>query len=160
MRFRKEPFVIKDIMLIHNDGFLIGRAAEKVKGEVDEDVLSGMLTAVLNFVEDSMAKTQDGLKSFGFEHYKVLVRRGRTTYMAVAYEGDAPETIEERIAEFLAKVEKIYRKRIENWTGDIDTDFAGIGMLLQSFVRENSRRGRKGLNGSARAEAQPAQARK
>ncbi len=150
MRFKKKPFVIKDIMLIHNDGFLIGRAAEKVKGEVDEDVLSGMLTAVLNFVEDSMAKTQDGLRSFGFEHYKVLVRRGRMTYMAVAYEGDAPEAMENRIGVFLTKVEKIYRKRIENWTGDIDTDFAGIGMLLQSFVRENSRRGRKGLNGSAR----------
>ncbi|MEW5748786.1 MAG: DNRLRE domain-containing protein [Candidatus Thermoplasmatota archaeon] len=149
IRFRKEPFVVRDIMLIHNDGFLIGRAAEKVKGEVDEDVLSGMLTAVLNFVEDSMAKTQDGLRSFGFEHYKVLVRRGRTTYMAVVYEGDAPEAIEDRMAGFLAKVEKIYRKRIENWTGDIDTDFAGVGMLLQSFVRENSRRGR-GLNGPAR----------
>ncbi len=152
MRLRKEPFVVKDIMLIHNDGFLIGRAAEKVKGEVDEDVLSGMLTAVLNFVEDSMAKTQDGLRSFGFGHYKVLVRRGRTTYMAVVYEGDAPEAIEDRIGEFLGKVEKIYRKRIESWTGDMDTDFAGVELLLQSFVRENSRRGR-GLNGSSRGGA-------
>lgn len=148
VKFRKKPFVIRDIMLIHNDGFLIGRAAEKVKGEVDEDVLSGMLTAVLNFVEDSMAKTQDGLRSFGFEHYKVQVRRGKATYIAVVYEGDAPEAIEDRLAEFLAKVEKIYRKRIETWTGDIDTDFAGVEMLLQSFIRENSRHG-KGLNGSA-----------
>lgn len=147
MRLRKRPFVIKDIMVIHNDGFLIGRAAAKTAGEIDEDVLSGMLTAVLNFVEDSMAETQDGLRSFGFEHYKALVKRGRMTYMAVVYEGDAPEGVEERLGEFLAKVEKIYRKRIENWTGDMDTDFAGIEVLLQAFVKENSRKG-DGLNGA------------
>ncbi len=149
MKLRKKPFVIKDIMIVHNDGFLIGRAAEKTEGEIDEDVLSGMLTAVLNFVEDSMAKTQDGLRSFGFDRYKVLVTRGKMTYLAVVYEGDEPEAIGDRIREFLVKVEKIYRKRIENWTGDMDTDFAGIGLLLQAFVKENSRRHR-GLNGSAK----------
>ncbi len=150
LKLRKRPFVIKDIMVIHNDGFLIGRAAAKTAGEIDEDVLSGMLTAVLNFVEDSMEKTQDGLRSFGFEHYKALVKRGKMTYMAVVYEGDAPEGVEERLGEFLAKVEKIYRKRIENWTGDMDTDFAGIEVLLQAFVKENSRRG-SGLNGGGLA---------
>lgn len=146
MRLRKKPFVIRDLMIIHNDGFLIGRAAQKKEGEIDEDILSGMLTAVLNFVEDSMAKTQDGLKSFGFEHYKVLVKRAGMTYIAVVYEGDAPDNVEERLEALLAKVEKIYRKRIENWTGDMDTDFAGIEVLLQAFVRENSRKG-NGLNG-------------
>ncbi len=150
MRLRKRPFVIKDIMVIHNDGFLIGRAAAKTEGEIDEDVLSGMLTAVLNFVEDSMAKTQDGLRSFGFKHYKALVKRGNMTYMAVVYEGDAPEAVEDRLAEFLAKVEKIYRKRIENWTGDMDTDFAGIEVLLKAFVKENSRKA-NGLNGKGKA---------
>ena len=136
-------------MIVHNDGFLIGRAAHKTEGEIDEDILSGMLTAVLNFVEDSMAETQDGLRSFGFDRYKVLVKRGKMTYLAVVYEGDEPETMEERLGEFLVKVEKIYRKKIESWTGDMDTDFAGIGVLLQAFVKENSRSG-KGLNGSAK----------
>ena len=145
MRLRKRPFVIKDIMVIHNDGFLIGRAAGKKEGEIDEDILSGMLTAVLNFVEDSMEKTQDGLRSFGFEHYKAIVKRGRMTYMAVVYEGDAPDAVEDRLGEFLVKVEKIYRKRIENWTGDMDTDFAGIDVLLKAFVKENSRK-HNGLN--------------
>ena len=148
MSLRKRPFLIKDIMLVHNDGFLIGRAAEKQAGEIDEDVLSGMLTAVLNFVEDSMSGTQDGLRSFGFEHYKVLVKRGRMTYMALVYEGDAPESTEDRMGELILKVEKIYRKRIENWTGDMDTDFAGIEVLLKGFVKENGKRA-KGLNGSS-----------
>ena len=149
MRLRKKPFVIKDIMVVHNDGFLIGRAAEKTTAEIDEDILSGMLTAVLNFVEDSMAKTQDGLRSFGFDRYKVLVNRGKMTYIAVVHEGDAPDNMEERLGAFIAKVEKIYRKRIENWTGDMDTDFAGIEVLLQAFVKENSRRHR-GLDESTR----------
>ena len=139
MGMRKRPFEIRDMMLIHNDGFLIGRAIEGREGEVDEDILSGMLTAVLNFVEDSMASSQDSLKSFGFDEYKVLVQRGKMTYVAVVYAGDAPDNIERNLEEFLVKIEKIYRKRIENWTGDMDVDFAGIGLLLEGFVNDHSR---------------------
>lgn len=145
MSRRRSPFVIHDLMLIHNDGFLIGRAAEKQAGEIDEDVMSGMLTAVLNFVEDSMSESQDGLKSFGFEHYKVLVKRGNMTYLAAVYEGDTPEKVEDRFGEFLAKFEKIYRKRIENWTGDMETDFVGVELLLQGFLKENSKKAKNGL---------------
>lgn len=139
MGMRKRPFEIRDMMLIHNDGFLIGRAIEGRQGEIDEDVLSGMLTAVLNFVEDSMASSQDSLKSFGFAEYKVLVQRGKMTYVAVVFTGDAPDDIERALEEFLVKIEKIYRKRIENWTGDMDVDFAGIGLLLEGFVNDHSK---------------------
>ena len=141
MGMRKRPFEIRDMMLIHNDGFLIGRAIEGSQGEMDEDVLSGMLTAVLNFVEDSMASSQDSLKSFGFAEYNVLVQRGKMTYVAVVFRGDAPDDIERKLEEFLTKIEKIYRKRIENWTGDMDVDFAGIGLLLEGFVNDHSKVG-------------------
>jgi len=76
MTRRKKPFVIRDMMLIHNDGFLIGRHAghSHVDGEIDQDILSGMLTAVLNFVEDSMVSNQDGLKTFGFKGFQCWSR--------------------------------------------------------------------------------------
>jgi hypothetical protein len=140
MSRRKKPFVITDMMLIHNDGFLIGRAAERHEGEIDEDILSGMLTAVLNFVEDSMSTSEDSLKTFGFKEYKVMVHRASLTYAAVVYEGDPPDDVEDKLEEFLAKTERIYRKRIENWTGDMSVDFAGVEVLLETFVRDNSKK--------------------
>lgn len=143
---RRKPFVIHDMMLIHNDGFLIGRHAAPEKGEIDENILSGMLTAVLNFVEDSMSSSEDTLKTFGFEHYQVLVKRAKLTYAAVVYEGDPPEDVDEALDEFLGKFEKVYWKRISNWTGDMETDFVGVELLIQAFVKAHSKKakGRKG----------------
>ncbi len=140
---RKKPFVIRDMMLIHNDGFLISRYASPHTGEIDEDILSGMLTAVLNFVEDSMSSSQDQLKTFGFKEYQVLVSRGSKTFVAIVYEGDAPSDIDKPLNEFIARIEKIYKKKIADWTGDIETDFAGASVLLESFVKEHDKGNRK-----------------
>lgn len=144
---RKRPFVVLDMMLIHDDGFLIGRHASPHAGEIDEDILSGMLTAVLNFVEDSMSTTMNELKTFGFKEYQVLVSRGKKTFVAVVYEGDIPEGIDKPLNEFIQTIERIYKKKLGNWTGDIETDFAGVEVLIQAFVKEHSKKGRAKTSG-------------
>ena len=136
---RKKPFVVQDMMLIHNDGFLINRLAHHAEGEIDQDVMSGMLTAVLNFVEDSMSKSSDSLKTFGFKEYQVLVNRGQKVFTAVVFKGDLPSGIDKPMQEFIDTVERVYRKKLAHWTGDIETDFAGVEVLIQGFVKEHSR---------------------
>lgn len=136
---RKKPFVVQDMMLIHNDGFLINRLAHHAEGEIDQDIMSGMLTAVLNFVEDSMGTTADSLKTFGFKEYQVLVSRGEKVFAAVVFKGDLPGDIDEPMKEFIDTVERVYKKKLANWTGDIETDFAGVEVLIQGFVKENSK---------------------
>ena len=137
---RKKPFVIHDLMLIHNDGFLIGRYAHHVESEIDEQVMSGMLTAVLDFVEDSMAPSQDQLKVFGFKDYDVVVRRGSKAFVAVAFSGDLTDDIERALQAFLDTMDRIYHKKLTDWSGDIETDFAGVEVLIKSFVKEHSRK--------------------
>lgn len=139
---RRKPFVIRDMMLIHNDGFLISRYASPKEGEVDENILSGMLTAVLNFVEDSLDTNHDALKTFGFKDYKVLVERGKKVFSAVVYEGDLPTDIDKTVEGFLSTVERVYKKKLMHWSGDIETDFAGIDMLIRSFVKAHSKKGK------------------
>ncbi len=136
---RKKPFVVQDMMLIHNDGFLITRLAHHAEGEIDQDVMSGMLTAVLNFVEDSMGTSADSLKTFGFKEYQVVVSRGQKVFAAVVFKGDQPNDIDKPMKEFIDTVERVYRKKLANWTGDIETDFAGVEVLIQGFVKEHSR---------------------
>ncbi|UCE91156.1 MAG: DNRLRE domain-containing protein [Methanobacteriota archaeon] len=147
LRMRKKPFIIKDMLLVHEDGFLINRHIEADESDMDKDIFTGMLTAVLNFVEDSMSSTQEHLKFFGFEHYRIMVSRGKKIYAAIVFEGDRAKGIEDQIAKFLEKVEKIYRKSLEDWTGDIEVDFAGIELLIDTFVKEHGRK--KMLHGNA-----------
>ncbi|MGB2581204.1 MAG: DUF835 domain-containing protein, partial [Thermoplasmata archaeon] len=152
MSMRKKPFVIRDMMLVHEDGFLISRHAAANTEELDEDIFTGMMTAVLNFVDDSMSSSasQEQLKFFGFEHYRVMIRRGKNMYAAIVFEGDRPKNIEEKLTAFLVKVEKIYRKSLQHWTGDIDVDFAGAHLLIKAFVEENSKKS-KGKNNNENA---------
>ena len=143
---RRKPFLIHDLMLIHNDGFLIGRHAGSLAGDMDEDILSGMLTAVLNFVDDSMSSTTNELMTFGFKEYQVLVSRGQKTFVAVVYEGEVPDGIEKPLTEIIETVERVYKKKLSNWTGDIETDFAGVEVLIQGFVKEHSEKGKANTN--------------
>jgi regulation of enolase protein 1 (concanavalin A-like superfamily) len=136
---RKKPFVVQDMMLIHNDGFLINRLAHHAEGEIDQDVMSGMLTAVLNFVEDSMGTSADSLKTFGFKEYQVLVSRGQKVFAAVVFKGDLPGDIDKPMKEFIDTVERVYKKKLAHWTGDIETDFAGVEVLIQGFAKEHSK---------------------
>jgi hypothetical protein len=151
LMMRKKPFVIRDMMLVHEDGFLISRHETKTEHDesMDEDIFTGMLTAVLNFVEDSMSTSQDHLKFFGFEDYKVMIQRGGKIYAAIVFEGDRPKDIDTKLAEFLTRVEKVYKKSLDHWTGDMDVDFAGAHLLIEAFVKENGKKG-KGKNGNGR----------
>jgi len=137
---RRKPFVIRDLMLIHNDGFLIARHAAHHEGEIDENIMSGMMTAVLNFVEDSMSGGGEGLKTFGFKEYQVVVERGKKCFVAVVFEGDEPEDFSKPMKQLVDTIEKIYKKKLVHWTGDIETDFAGVDMLIGSFVKEHSKK--------------------
>ena len=144
---RRKPFIIRDMMLVHEDGFLISRhEIAKDDDDMDEDIFTGMLTAVLNFVEDSMSSEQESLRFFGFEHYRIMIKRGERVYAAVVFEGDRPKDIDDKLAKFLEKVEKVYRKSLMNWTGDIDVDFAGAHLMIETFVNQNTKKPR-GING-------------
>jgi hypothetical protein len=74
----------------------------------------------------------------------VVVSRGRKVFAAVVYEGDMPDEIDRPMKEFIDTVERVYRKKLANWTGDIETDFAGVEVLIQAFVKENSRHHKAG----------------
>ncbi len=54
-------------------------------------------------------------------------------------DGDAPEQISKELASFLQKIERIYRRGLDEWTGDLSHDFPAIGMLMQDFVNEHSK---------------------
>ncbi|MBU1914848.1 MAG: hypothetical protein KJ563_06600, partial [Candidatus Thermoplasmatota archaeon] len=63
------------------------------------------------------------------------------------YEGDVPDSIEKPLTEFIETVERVYKKKLVNWSGDIETDFAGVEVLIQAFVKEHSKKGKAKTSG-------------
>ncbi|HDP96622.1 MAG TPA: hypothetical protein ENN25_02890 [Euryarchaeota archaeon] len=138
-RRMKGPFSIQDIMLIHNTGMLMARYAKGDTVKVDDDIFSGMLTAVLDFVDDAFEQKSKGIKHFDFKDYTVALHRGNFSYLAIAYSGTAPNDLEQKLDNLKGKIQKIYGKRIQNFSGDSATDLAGIEILFNNFYLDNSK---------------------
>jgi hypothetical protein len=138
-RLTRKPFVIQDIMLIHSNGILLARSAGADQVKVDDEIFSGMLTAVLDFVEDSFKAGDNEMKRFEFRDYSVALQRGAHSFVAVAYSGSIPKDLDKSLEELMGRIENIYGKRIENFSGDAAKDLAGIDMVFNTFKHDHSK---------------------
>jgi hypothetical protein len=138
-RLAKKSFVINDILLIRNNGILIARTSGIVEIKVDEDIFSGMLTAILNFIEDSLKSNDNDMKRFEFKDYSVAVQRGIHSLIALVYSGSPPENLESIMTDLVGRIEKIYGKRIEKSVGNAATDLAGIDIVFKTFIFDHSK---------------------
>ncbi|MFQ5910864.1 MAG: hypothetical protein ACE5IJ_09135, partial [Thermoplasmata archaeon] len=76
-------YVVEDVFLVHNDGRLIGHETRKFREDIDEDIFSGMLTIVQDFVKDSFRKrSEGGLKRLDFGGNMIVIERGPHIYLA------------------------------------------------------------------------------
>ncbi|MBM4249075.1 MAG: hypothetical protein FJ149_06515 [Euryarchaeota archaeon] len=125
-RAGEEGLAVEDVFLIHLDGRLIHHATRRLATGVDSDILSSMLTAVTSFVKDALARTGDGqLGSLEYGDSKILLERGRWTYLAVVITGgrepgaggrDTPG-LREEMRQALRNVESEYGPVLPQWDG-------------------------------------------
>jgi len=109
-RFYHGPFIIHDMMLIHNNGMLLARLTRSDTVKVDDDIFSGMLTAVLDFVDDAFVQNGREMKRFDFKDYTVTIKRGQNSYVCVAYSGVPSTDFDAKMTDLMNKIEKIFGK--------------------------------------------------
>jgi hypothetical protein len=131
---RRKKFTVEDIFLTHRDGRLIAHYTRELRPDRDEDILAGMLTAVQEFIKDSMGK-QEVLKRFEFQmqEKKVLVESGNNAYIAVFTRGEVPQDASNQLRIFLEDIEEAYVDVITDWSGDTSA-FKGLKDLLDTLL--------------------------
>ncbi|MFO7991656.1 MAG: NosD domain-containing protein [Thermoplasmata archaeon] len=113
--------IIEDVFLISNDALLIAHNTRRLKPDMDDDILAGMLSAVQNFIKDSFKDEGEwALKKLEFADKTILVERGEYTYMAVIYEGELTEENIEKINNTIEKIETEYEDALKRWDGNMD----------------------------------------
>jgi len=88
-------YQIEEVYLIQkNSGLLIGSASEDLlighaskENTVDKDVIAGMLTAIIAFVEDAFKREQEDLESIQYGTYKIIIQSFYSYYIALAVKG-------------------------------------------------------------------------
>ncbi len=106
--------------LINKDGLLVTKI-ERDETELDPDIFASMLTAVGNFVMDSLSmmggKQGGELNTIGYGEYQILIQSVESLSLAVVIKGGSSEFLIEDMKRTLADI----GKKFDSWIGDTKT---------------------------------------
>jgi hypothetical protein len=126
-------YTIEEVFLIYKDGRLIVHNTRRLKPDMDKDVLTGMLTAVQNFVKDSFSEERGHLNELKYGNLKILMENGPRANLAVVISGVEPPTLRPNMKTLLAGIHEKYNNVLDDWDGDTGTLRVlkrHIGMLI------------------------------
>lgn len=110
-------YKMRRAMLVNTDGRLLAHAGDMGDAE-DQLLVSSMLTAVQQFIEEVMKKEKAGaIKEFMYEDLKIAVERGVKIYLAVFIEGYATEHLRKLMKAIVTEMEMKYGSELANWDG-------------------------------------------
>ena len=136
--WRRHKVAIEEVFLVYRDGVLMYHLSRTLVQEKDEDVLSGMLTAVQEFVRDAFRYGEHReLHSLDFGDYKILIERGRMVYLAVVYSGADSSLIRRKVRGVLDHIETAYARELGEWDGDMDKIVGARDMIRDLLFKGN-----------------------
>ena len=130
--------VIDEVFLLHRDGLLVKHYTRRLKPDVDSDILSGMLIAVQNFVNESFIG-EAGLKKEGlldemrFGQYRILLTRGKYVIVAAVISGSHLERVPVQIRAAIDGLERELGPVLERWDGNME-EVTGADRYMQDLI--------------------------
>ncbi len=124
-------YQVEQAFLVHAEsGLLLAHAATDEKKSRDPDLISGMLTAIRDFVGDSFdASREDGLRTFSVGDLTVLVETGPSAMLASVVRGQSPATLVERVNGALETIHLQLRRELADFEGDTEPFEAAMPVL-------------------------------
>lgn len=126
-------YFVEDVFLIHSDGRLVSHQSRKFREAIDEDIFSGMLTVVQDFIKDSFKRSRTALRRLEFGDSKILIERSPHTFLACVLLGQEPRLLPLYMIEVLKQVEDTYGPVLEKWSGLL-SQLAGIDDVIAKLV--------------------------
>ncbi len=138
-------FRVEQVFLIHREsGLMLQHLVGEEVDHQDADMVSGMLTAVQDFVHDSFGGDEgDALDNLQYGDLKIWVIQGPLAVLACAVRGNAPEELRIVFQEILESIHLENRDQLEYYDGEV-SKFAGVRPqledCLQSRYQDKSKR--------------------
>jgi OOP family OmpA-OmpF porin len=113
-------FRVEQAFLIHKKtGLPIGHAVASAVAMQDPSLVSGMLSAIQDFVRDSFHATQgQGINRLNVGDMDVWIEEGPYAILACVIRGVAPRELRDRMAEVLENVHREYSAQLDQFEGD------------------------------------------
>ena len=127
-------YKVEELYLIYKDGRLI-RNLSAVEVKTDSEIMSGMLTAINDFVQDSF-NTEGDLGDIGYGNNKIILQRGRNSYLAAVIYGETDNFFKSKMARAVRGVEQ-ENPTIGSWNGDSET-IKNVKPQLEPIITETT----------------------
>ncbi|MFO0727617.1 MAG: hypothetical protein U1E65_27815 [Myxococcota bacterium] len=129
---------VEQVLLIHDQtGLLLAHAEAGVGPVRDADLVSGMLTAIQDFVRDSFSGAgEDRLDTLRVGERTVWVVRAPGLILAAAVLGVAPPPLRERLESKAYELSRAYAGPLQQFSGD-NAPFADANQALQGCLEQH-----------------------
>ncbi len=139
------PFSVREFFLIqHGSGLLLahGSSDNEANENADSDLISGMLTAIRDFAEDSFGQNATGeeLEEIQYGNQRIIIESGTAVYLAVVVNGIEPEGFRAFLHNFMIGLQLAHSPILRDFDGDPDT-IAAIEPDIDKFAVEVGRIG-------------------
>jgi hypothetical protein len=137
----KGNYTIEEVFCIYNNGILISHVKSKeTQHKADEHVVSGMLTAIINFTQDAFSEAEKDDKAWSIKEIQmfernILVERGKYTFLATVISGTSGKRLYSQSRKTINTLENRYNNELKSWRGNI-TSVDGTGDILQTLLSD------------------------
>jgi OOP family OmpA-OmpF porin len=123
---------VEQVFLVHAEtGLLLAHVTAPDLDVPDADLISGMLTAIQDFVRDSFRPAEGGtLSTFTVGEHTVHVEAGPSALVAGVIRGQFPESVPQRLQQSLEQIHLEYASPLGDFEGDA-APFASAAALLE-----------------------------
>jgi hypothetical protein len=130
---RFEPPSVSDVFLVYGDGVIIRHMSKRGTMSMDEDLAIAMLTAIQEFVQQSMRSAE--LKSMRAGENNILIERdpSKLFYIAVIHTGTVSEELRKAINYSTRSIKEDYGSILQKWDGNI-AKFDGVETYLDQIL--------------------------
>ena len=137
-------FRVEHVFLIHRKtGLMLEHVAADEATTKDPQLVSGMLSAIQDFVRDSFDESAlGGIDSLRLGEFLLWCEEGSLAFLAAVIRGNPPESLHEVLREALDKIHEEHRTALENFDGDVAA-FGDLRARLERCLERQEKPGDK-----------------
>ena len=135
------PFRVTEVLLIHREsGLLLQGVTSEPEANSDADVVSGMLTAIRDFVQDAFGRGESTgqLDEIQYGTQRILIEATRHATLAVVVDGIEPAGFRELMRQRLIEFENAEVEQLTSYDGDASR-FLAVEPKLRELMAEMPR---------------------
>jgi hypothetical protein len=131
-------FRVEQVFLIHrNSGLLIAHESFSAAHEDNTDLISSMLTAIQDFVNDSFNRGEgQALESIQVGSGSVWLEQSPNVILAAVVEGDPPQSLRDVMKETLEEVHHRFGRMLNDFDGDTTPYKPAHRIIAQCLISE------------------------